>query len=76
MTETIGETRERTTRDFRAFGKLAESMLTMQLARGAGLFIEGKLRRDEWRDRQTQERRWREWILVTYWCFTDDKETT
>lgn len=62
------------THDFRATSKLAESMLVMGIEKGMGIYLEGWLKRDEWRARDTGERKHHEYLVVTHWDFTDDRD--
>jgi single-strand DNA-binding protein len=47
------------------FGKLVK--------KGQELFVDGKLRMDEWTDKQTNARRTRLYLLVDNWQFTQFK---
>jgi single-strand DNA-binding protein len=51
------------------WGKPAENFSKL-VKKGQELFVEGKLRMDEWTDRQTNARRTRLFVLVENWQFT------
>src|SRR5580704_9410595 len=60
------------------WGKPAENFSKL-VKKGQELFVEGKLRMDEWTDKQTSARRTRLYVLVENWQFTQYKrqeETT
>jgi single-strand DNA-binding protein len=60
------------------WGKPAENFSKL-VKKGQELFVEGKLRMDEWTDKQTSARRTRLFVLVENWQFTQYKrqeETT
>ena len=60
------------------WGKPAENFSKL-VKKGQELFVEGKLRMDEWTDKQTNARRTRLFVLVENWQFTQYKrqeETT
>ena len=60
------------------WGKPAENFNKL-VRKGQELFVEGKLRMDEWTDKQTNARRTRLYVLVENWQFTQYKrqeETT
>ena len=60
------------------WGKPAENFSKL-VKKGQELFVEGKLRMDEWTDKQTSARRTRLFVLVENWHFTQYKrqeETT
>src|SRR5271157_2011886 len=51
------------------WGKPAENFSKL-VKKGQELFVEGKLRMDEWTDKQTSARRTRLYVLVENWQFT------
>ena len=51
------------------WGKPAENFSKL-VKKGQELFVEGKLRMDEWTDKQTNARRTRLYLLVENWQFT------
>src|ERR1700719_3299270 len=51
------------------WGKPAENFSKL-VKKGQELFVEGKLRMDEWTDKQTNARRTRLFVLVENWQFT------
>ena len=54
------------------WGKPAENFSKL-VKKGQELFAEGKLRMDEWTDKQTNARRTRLYLLVENWQFTQYK---
>src|ERR1700738_835149 len=54
------------------WGKPAENFSKL-VKKGQELFAEGKLRMDEWTDKQTNARRTRLYLLVENWQFTEYK---
>src|SRR5882757_2059790 len=54
------------------WGKPAENFSKL-VKKGQELFAEGKLRMDEWTDKQTSARRTRLYLLVENWQFTQYK---
>jgi len=54
------------------WGKPAENFNKL-VKKGQELFVEGKLRMDEWTDKQTSARRTRLYVLVENWQFTQYK---
>ena len=54
------------------WGKPAENFSKL-VKKGQELFVEGKLRMDEWTDKQTSARRTRLFVLVENWHFTQYK---
>lgn len=56
-----------------AFGKTAES-LAKHARKGSNLFIEGRLRLNEWQDKQTQEKRNRLTVVCERWMFAGGRQ--
>jgi single-strand DNA-binding protein len=66
-----GETREETTFvDVDAFGKQAE-VLAQYLRKGRPVMVEGRLRLDQWEDKQTGQRRSRLGVVLESFQFLD-----
>jgi single-strand DNA-binding protein len=72
-TDTQGQEQKVTTFvNLEVWGKPAENFSKL-VKKGQELFAEGKLRLDEWTDKQTNARRTRLYLLVENWQFTQYK---
>src|SRR6202521_5457568 len=72
-TDTQGQEQKVTTFvNLEVWGKPAENFSKL-VKKGQELFAEGKLRMDEWTDKQTSARRTRLFVLVEKWQFTQYK---
>ena len=58
--------------DCTAFGKTAESIGRF-FSKGSAILIEGKLRYDQWQDKQTGQNRSKLKVVVDQWSFVDSK---
>ena len=64
-----GTMQERTTFvDCQAWGKTAEA-LEKHFHKGKAIFIEGRLRQEEWTDKETQKKRRKTLVIVDGWQF-------
>ena len=69
-TDAQGEEKKVTTFvNLQIWGKPAENFGNL-VKKGQEIFVEGKLRMDEWTDKQTNTRRTRLYLLVENWQFT------
>lgn len=72
-TDSQGEEQKATTFvNLEVWGKPAENFSKL-VKKGQELCVEGKLRMDEWTDKQTQARRTRLYVLAETWQFTQYK---
>ncbi len=68
-----GEKREETTFvDCEAWGRTAEIM-SQYLSKGRGVFIEGRLKLDQWEDRETGKNRSKLKVVIDNFQFVDSK---
>ena len=68
-----GEKREETTFvDCEAWGRTAEIM-SQYLSKGRGVFIEGRLKLDQWDDRETGKKRSKLLVVIENFQFVDSK---
>ncbi len=68
-----GEKREETTFvDCEAWGRTAEVM-SQYLSKGRGVFIEGRLKLDQWDDRETGKKRSKLLVVIENFQFVDSK---
>ena len=68
-----GETREETTFvDCEAWGRTAEVM-SQYLSKGSPVFIEGRLKLDQWDDRETGKKRSKLKVVIDNFQFVDSK---
>ncbi|MEM1356383.1 MAG: single-stranded DNA-binding protein [Planctomycetota bacterium] len=58
--------------DCTAFGRTAEN-ITKFFAKGRPIFIEGKLRFEQWEDRQSGQKRSKLKVVIDSWQFVDSK---
>lgn len=58
--------------DCTAFGRTAEN-ITKFFAKGRPIFIEGKLRFEQWEDRQSGQKRSKLKVVIDAWQFVDSK---
>ena len=72
-TDSQGEEQKVTTfLNLQVWGKPAENFGKL-VKKGQEVYVEGKLRMDEWTDKQTQARRTRLYVLAENWQFTQYK---
>jgi single-strand DNA-binding protein len=60
--------------DCTAFGRTAEN-ISKFFAKGRPIFIEGKLRFEQWEDRQSGQKRSKLKVVVDTWQFVDSKDS-
>ncbi len=60
--------------DCSAFGKTGEAISTY-LSKGRRIFIEGRLKQDKWKDKETQKNQSKIKIIVENFHFMDSKKT-
>jgi len=70
-----GQTKEETTFvDVDCFGKTAENV-AKYFTKGRSIFIEGRLKTDEWEDKQTGKRRTKLGVVMDSFQFADSKQS-